>query len=188
VVGRLQADAHPGNYMLRPDGSVGFLDFGAVKAADRARRDDVVACARALCERDAPEVVRWLGRLGWINHAGELDPDMVLRHALIAAGWIYEDRDVTLTAERVAHTATAISDPRSEIFRVWRRENLPAEDLMFSRMDAGVVAVLAQLEATGNWNRMAREWWYGDEPRTDLGRAEWEYLRDRPLWRDPRSG
>jgi hypothetical protein len=59
---------------------------------------------------------------------------------------------------------------------------------MFSRMEAGVVSVLAQLNATANWNRMAREWWYGDDPQTDLGRAEWEFLKTRPLWRDPRAG
>jgi predicted unusual protein kinase regulating ubiquinone biosynthesis (AarF/ABC1/UbiB family) len=187
VVGRFNADAHPGNYLLRPDGSVGFLDFGAVKTVDRERRDLVVACARAISEGDAPAVVGWLERLGWLRHAGELDPEMVLRHVLVTSGWVFEDEEITLTAERIARAAVAVSDPRSEIFRVWRRENLPAEELMFARMDAGVVSVLAQLGATANWHRNAREWWYGDEPVTDLGRAEWEFLRDRPLWRDPRA-
>jgi predicted unusual protein kinase regulating ubiquinone biosynthesis (AarF/ABC1/UbiB family) len=188
VVGRFNADAHPGNYLLRPDGGVSFLDFGAVKAVDRARRELVIECARAIDRRDAPAVVAGLERLGWLNHAADLDPEMVLRHVLITSGWVYEDLDLTLTTERIARAATAIADPRSEVFRVWRHENHPAEDLMFSRMEAGVVSVLAQLNATANWNRMAREWWYGDDPQTDLGRAEWEFLKTRPLWRDPRAG
>ena len=34
------------------------------------------------------------------------------------------------------------------------------------------LAVLAQLRARANWHRIAREWMYGDEPVTELGRAE----------------
>jgi len=32
--------------------------------------------------------------------------------------------------------------------------------------------VLSQLHAKANWHRIAREWIYGDEPVTDLGRKE----------------
>ncbi len=112
---------------------------------------------------------------------------MIRRHVLLTSGWSFEDTRLTITAERVARAAAALSDPRSEVFRVWRRENLPAEELMFSRMDAGVVSVLAQLSATANWHRIAREWIFGDEPSTELGHAEWEFLSRRRLWRDPRG-
>jgi len=36
-------------------------------------------------------------------------------------------------------------------------------------------AVLSQLRASANWHRIAREWMYGDEPVTELGRAEAEF-------------
>ena len=39
----------------------------------------------------------------------------------------------------------AVSDPRSEFYRLMRRENLPANELMGRRMETGVLAVLAQL-------------------------------------------
>jgi hypothetical protein len=32
--------------------------------------------------------------------------------------------------------------------------------------------VLGQLRATNNWHRIAREWMYGDDPVTELGREE----------------
>jgi hypothetical protein len=53
-----------------------------------------------------------------------------------------------------------------------RRENLPANELMGRRMESGVLAVLGQLEATRNWYRIGREWWFGEEPATELGAQE----------------
>ncbi len=73
----------------------------------------------------------------------------------------------------------AVTDPRSEFFSLMRRENLPANELMGRRMESGVLAVLGQLRATRNWMRIGREWWFGDEPATELGREEWAYFERR---------
>jgi hypothetical protein len=37
---------------------------------------------------------------------------------------------------------------------------------------ASPAAVLGHLRVRGNWHRCARELWSGDEPATELGRAE----------------
>jgi hypothetical protein len=37
------------------------------------------------------------------------------------------------------------------------------------------LAVLSQLRASVNWHRIAREWMYGDEPVTELGREEADF-------------
>jgi hypothetical protein len=66
----------------------------------------------------------------------------------------------------------AMSDPRSDFYQLMRRENVPANELMGRRMEIGVLAVLGQLRARRNWHRIAREWWFGDEPATELGREE----------------
>jgi hypothetical protein len=42
-----------------------------------------------------------------------------------------------------------------------------------------VLAVLGQLRATRNWYRIGREWWFGEEPATELGREEWAYFESR---------
>ena len=65
---------------------------------------------------------------------------------------------------------SAISDPRSDFYALMRRENVPANELMGRRMEIGVLAVLGQLRARRNWHRIAREWWFGDAPETELGR------------------
>jgi hypothetical protein len=37
--------------------------------------------------------------------------------------------------------------------------------------------VLGQLRARANWHRITREWVYGDEPVTELGRQEAEFYK-----------
>ena len=64
-----------------------------------------------------------------------------------------------------------MSDPRSDFYALMRRENVPANELMGRRMEIGVLAVLGQLRARRNWHRIAREWWFGDEPSTELAGA-----------------
>ena len=42
-----------------------------------------------------------------------------------------------------------------------------------------MLAVLGQLGARRNWHRIAREWWFGDPPATELGRLEREFWAAR---------
>ena len=42
-------------------------------------------------------------------------------------------------------------------------------------MEVLTLAVIAQLQARGNFHRIAREWFYGDSPATELGRQEAEF-------------
>ena len=86
---------------------------------------------------------------------------------------------MTIDSRRVMEAIAAVSDPRSEFFDLMRRENVPANELMGRRMEVGVLAVLGQLEATRNWYRIGREWWFADEPATELGREEWAYFDKR---------
>jgi hypothetical protein len=46
-------------------------------------------------------------------------------------------------------------------------------------MESGVLAVLGQLQATRNWYRIGREWWFADPPATELGEEEWAYFEAR---------
>ena len=94
-----------------------------------------------------------------------------MEHVDAVGGWYWEDVEREITPEYVMGVITAISDPRSDFYALMRRENVPANELMGRRMEIGVLAVLGQLRARRNWHRIAREWWFGDEPATELGRA-----------------
>ena len=173
------ADAHPGNYLLMDDGKVAFLDFGMTKQLDQEQIELEIAAIEAVLDDDPDELVLALHELGFLHKPKKMDAEKLMAHVKAVGGWYLEDADVTVDSERVMRAIAAVSDPRSEFFDLMRRENLPANELMGRRMETGVLAVLGQLQATRNWNRIGREWWFADDPATELGREEWEYFESR---------
>jgi predicted unusual protein kinase regulating ubiquinone biosynthesis (AarF/ABC1/UbiB family) len=166
------ADAHPGNYLLLQNGRVAFLDFGMTKHLDRDQIQLEIAALEAIFDDDPEELRVALHDLGFLNDPRKVDAELLMEHVRAVGGWYMEDRDVTIDSARVMEAIAAVSDPRSSFYRVMRRENLPANELMGRRMESGVLAVLGQLEATRNWYRIGREWWFGEPPATELGELE----------------
>src|SRR5689334_17359923 len=170
------ADAHPGNYLLMEDGKVAFLDFGMTKQLDKEQIELEIAALEAAFEGDPERLRSALQELGFLANPKRIDAERLMEHVKEVGGWYMEDRELTIDSELVMRVISASSDPRSEFFDVMRRENLPANEMMGRRMEAGVLAVLGQLRATRNWWRIGREWWFCGEPATELGREEWAYF------------
>jgi predicted unusual protein kinase regulating ubiquinone biosynthesis (AarF/ABC1/UbiB family) len=166
------ADAHPGNYLLLADGRVAFLDFGMTKHLDQDQIELEIAALQAIFDDDPEELRVALHDLGFLNDPRKVDAELLMEHVRAVGGWYMEDREVTIDSARVMEAIAAVSDPRSSFYRVMRRENLPANELMGRRMESGVLAVLGQLQATRNWYRIGREWWFGEPPATELGAQE----------------
>src|SRR2546421_9459527 len=148
------ADAHPGNYLLLEDGRVAFLDFGMTK---RLTTQQIQLEQRAVdaAVNDDPEALRSaLHDLGFVNDPKKVDAERLMAHVKAVGGWYLADREVTVDPMWVMNVMTAVTDPRSEFYSLMRRENLPANELMGRRMEFGVLAVLGQLNATRNWNRI----------------------------------
>jgi predicted unusual protein kinase regulating ubiquinone biosynthesis (AarF/ABC1/UbiB family) len=173
------ADAHPGNYLSLPDGKVAFLDFGMTKQLDKEQIELEIAALEAAFEDDPEKVRRALGNLGFLHKPDRVDAERLMEHVRVIGGWYMVDREVTIDSELVMNAIAAVTDPRAGFYDLWRRENLPANELMGRRMETGVLAVLGQLRATRNWYRIGREWWFGEEPATELGREEWAYFESR---------
>jgi predicted unusual protein kinase regulating ubiquinone biosynthesis (AarF/ABC1/UbiB family) len=173
------ADAHPGNYLWMEDGRVAFLDFGMTKQLDTEQIELEIAAIEAVLEDDPERLRVALGDLGFLRRPKRFDAERLMQHVREVGGWYLDDREVTIDSDLVMRAIAAVSDPRSGFFDLMRRENIPANELMGRRMESGVLAVLGQLRATANWNRIAREWWFGDEPATELGRVEWEYFASK---------
>jgi predicted unusual protein kinase regulating ubiquinone biosynthesis (AarF/ABC1/UbiB family) len=166
------ADAHPGNYLLMDDGRVAFLDFGMTKHLDTEQIELEIAALEAIFDDEPERLRKALHDLGFLNNPQKIDAEQLMEHVKAVGGWYMEDREVTIDSRRVMDAITAVSDPRSEFFRLMRLENVPANELMGRRMESGVLAVLGQLEATRNWYRIGREWWFGEPPSTELGELE----------------
>jgi predicted unusual protein kinase regulating ubiquinone biosynthesis (AarF/ABC1/UbiB family) len=173
------ADAHPGNYLLLDDGRVAFLDFGMTKRLDveQIRLEEEVIKARL--DHDPERLRQKLHELGFLRDPQRIDAERLMAHVDAVGGWYLEDVEREVTSEYVMGVIAAMSDPRSHFYALMRRENVPANELMGRRMEIGVLAVLGQLRARRNWHRIAREWWFGDEPATELGRQEHEFWAKR---------
>jgi hypothetical protein len=49
----------------------------------------------------------------------------------------------------------------------------------FNRMSFGVASLLGRLEATANWQSIARELWEGAPSKTEIGKKEQAWLAEK---------
>ncbi len=182
------ADAHPGNYLLLGDGRVAFLDFGMTKRIDVEQIQLEIEVVKARMDGDPERLREKLHDLGFVKNPKRVDAERLMEHVDAVGGWYWDDAEKEIGPEYVMGVISAVSDPRSDFFSLMRRENVPANEVMGRRMEIGVLAVLGQLRAKRNWHRIAREWWFGDEPATELGREEWAFWDRRGgAWRPSRA-
>ncbi|HEY2159938.1 MAG TPA: AarF/ABC1/UbiB kinase family protein [Solirubrobacteraceae bacterium] len=168
-------DPHPGNSMLLADGRMAFLDFGLFKRMPPGTVELEIQVARAIIEGNAEEIMRLGAETGFFPEPERFDPEKVLEHFRAATAWYTEDEYVELTPEYATQVLIDMSDPRSQYFGQLRHESAPPDHLFGRRMEVLTLAVLSQLHARGNFHRIAREWFYGDDPATELGRQEAEF-------------
>jgi len=172
---QFSGDPHPGNYMLLADGRLAFLDFGLFKRMDAADVELELHCQRAVVEDDRETLHRLLAEAGFLPHPERVDRDVLMEYVRDSIWWYTTDEEIELTPEIATEVMIEASDPRSSHFRQMRHQDMRPEHLFGRRMEMLTLAVLGQLRARGNWHRIAREWMYGDEPVTELGRMEAEF-------------
>ena len=176
--GQFSGDPHPGNSMLLDDGRVAFFDFGLFKRMPPGSVELEIQVARAIIEGDTETIMRLGTETGFFPQPDKFNPDRVLAHFRAATSWYTVDREVELTPEYATQVLIDMSDPRSEYFGQLRHESAPPDHIFGRRMEVLTLAVIAQLHARGNFHRIAREWFYGDPPATELGRQEAEFYSD----------
>jgi predicted unusual protein kinase regulating ubiquinone biosynthesis (AarF/ABC1/UbiB family) len=172
---QFSGDPHPGNFLLQADGRVAFLDFGLFKRMDAGPVELELAVQRAVTVGDAAAVHELLAKSGFFPEPERVDPDELLAFARDAIWWYTTDEVVALSPEIATQVMIESSDPRSSHFRHMRHQDIRPEHLFGRRMEMLTLAVLSQLRAHANWHRIAREWMFGDEPVTELGRQEAEF-------------
>jgi predicted unusual protein kinase regulating ubiquinone biosynthesis (AarF/ABC1/UbiB family) len=170
--GQFSGDPHPGNSMLLDDGRMAFLDFGLYKRMPPGTVELEIEVARAIIEGDADTIMRLGTEVGFFSRPERFNPDRVLAQFRTTTSWYTCDREVQLTPDYATRVMIDMSDPRSEFFGDLRHESAPPDHIFGRRMEVLTLAVIAQLRSVGNFHRIAREWFYGDPPATELGQAE----------------
>jgi hypothetical protein len=181
-------DPHPGNYVLRPDGRVGFFDYGLLRDAGPQRVDAERAIAHAVRAGDAAELQAALVAGGYLRSDGQelVDGELVLKLMRRATRWyavpgqhrFSGERDRRGGERRPTDAERRPADPerQAQVKNQLSQFGLPAETALIRRMHAIVNVVLGQLRAGADWGAIAAEYLYGEPPATSLGEAEAEYF------------
>jgi predicted unusual protein kinase regulating ubiquinone biosynthesis (AarF/ABC1/UbiB family) len=172
----LNGDPHPGNSLFLDDGRVAFIDFGFFKRLSDTEVSQLLASTRATYENDADAL------FAVISDLGALPPDSNLAAPFLETyteifGWLLVDEPVTVDGAMTgAMMRSYMAMRNSEGFESL---TLPAEHFVLMRAVMLLIGLLGQLEATGCWLDVAREWLFGDAPATELGRLEAEFFGGR---------
>jgi len=174
---QFSGDPHPGNSLLLDDGRMAFLDFGLFKRIPAAVAEFELETQRLGGEGRSKELIDLLHKGGFIGDPSFYTEEKIMAQFQDLTWWYTTDEEILLTPEIATEVLIQMSDPRSRHWGSMRHETLPPDHLFGRRLETLTLAVLGQLRAKANWHRITREWVYGDEPVTELGRQEAEFYR-----------
>jgi predicted unusual protein kinase regulating ubiquinone biosynthesis (AarF/ABC1/UbiB family) len=177
-------DPHPGNYLLRSDGRVGFLDFGLLRDIDATRIAAEAAIAHAVRDGDAEGLKRALAVGGYLpgDRAESVDADFALRLMRHAIKWYAvpgEHRFSGSDESRRRERERPGDEERAVLKTQINQFTVPPEAILIRRMHGVVAIVLYALRAGADWGAIAGEYLHGAPPATPLGQAEADFLAGR---------
>lgn len=179
--GAFNGDPHPGNYLFHEDGTVTFLDFGLVKHFTDAELEMFGSMVKAAAvDHDAPLFRSILEDAGMLQRDAPVDTDEVGEYFSLFYDTVRTDAEMTWTREYANSVVRHTFDRSSPISQY---ATVPRAFVFIQRINLGLYALLGELEATGNYRRIASElWtWVDAPPSTELGEAEaaWRAARER---------
>jgi len=175
-------DPHPGNYLLRADGKVAFLDFGLLRDVSSERVEAERTIAMAVRNKDAEALKSALIAGGYLprDRADVVDPELALRMMRHATRWyaIPGFRRFGDDTRRRGRSRERDPDerPLTDVREQMNQFTLPPETVLIRRMHGIVGVVLWQLRAGADWGAIAAEYLQGEPPATPLGEAEADHF------------
>jgi predicted unusual protein kinase regulating ubiquinone biosynthesis (AarF/ABC1/UbiB family) len=165
-------DPHPGNYLFNPNGRVTFLDFGLVKHFRQEDMDHAARMIQSMLANDTAAYRRTVEALGMLQPDAPLSDDEVEEYFGYFYKLIREPGRHLITHEYAAGMVGQFFDLNAS--RVPKYANLLPEFVILQRINLGLYAILARLEANFDWLAMTNEIWpfANGEPSTALGREE----------------
>lgn len=180
--GFFNADTHPGNYAFREDGKVVFYDYGAVKEITREDWERFVGLTLPLAEGDVQGLFDECVRNGFVRRPDKVDPERLVEWLdMLVGNLLRTDAEIRITREMVGDAVASATDPSNDWYSLTRWINVDPESLLIGRMQVGIMAVLAKMDAAANWHRIAREWLCDEPAATPLGREDARFFDKRGL-------
>jgi predicted unusual protein kinase regulating ubiquinone biosynthesis (AarF/ABC1/UbiB family) len=174
------ADPHPGNYRFRPDGQVGFVDFGSVKVIPESQRRNANGLDRAAIDGRKHDVRDILVQIGMFAEDSTITVDEAYAwYSQIVHEWLAPQPFTFLpdTALRAIHSMVDARSPD----HVLRRITIPEHLVFLTRINFSVNAVCAALGATVHIRALVNDLDGVAAPITDLGRQHVSWARERSL-------
>ena len=169
-------DPHPGNYLFEPGGRVTFLDFGLVKRFTPSEVATFERMAQALVvNHDLPEYRSALEDAGVLKPGAPMSDERLVEYFGYFYDSVIDDREYTFTTTYASEAVNRLMPmPGTEFPEIRSFGNLPPAFVIIQRINLGMTAVLAHLNATANFRRIGEECWpFTDAPpSTELGRQE----------------
>ncbi len=162
-------DPHPGNYILLPDGAVGFVDYGCVAEFSDVAVAGFERILRAIMRGDIDEWRAAVEAVGILRPDAPFTTVELWEHMHWYWAPILED-GVTFTPELAAEMVRRNTQTTGIGGRINQHCNVPEGMVFLTRINFGLSGLLAQLRAQGPWQSIVREYIDGAPPATDLGR------------------
>jgi predicted unusual protein kinase regulating ubiquinone biosynthesis (AarF/ABC1/UbiB family) len=169
------ADPHPGNYHFHEDGSVTFLDFGCVKHLSDTQAAGITEIIRSVLRQDAGHLWNVYAGLG-VSFDGRNRPTpeefLAWYSGTVLFGVSRQPQPFTITPEFVARLIEHEFSPTGPSRDIVRSINTPGDFAFITRIDMGLMSVLAELRATADWLEIQNEQAFGAAPATPIGEAD----------------
>jgi predicted unusual protein kinase regulating ubiquinone biosynthesis (AarF/ABC1/UbiB family) len=174
-------DPHPGNYLLRTDGRVGFVDYGLLRHVSAERIAAERGIAAAVRDSDAAALQSALVSGGYLrsDRTDLVDAELALKLMRRATRWYAVPGQRRFSGEhgRRGQERRPVDEERqAQASEQLSQFTLPAETALIRRMHVIVNVVLGQLRAGADWGAIAAEYLHGEPPATPLGEAEAAYF------------
>ena len=172
-------DPHPGNYLFHRDGRVTFLDFGLVKHFTDSEMTTFIGMVKAAAyDHDDTRFRRILEEAGMLRPGCPAPDDEIGEYFSQFYESVRDDREMTWSSDYSSSIVRHTFDRSSPIAQY---ATVPKTFVFIQRINLGLYALLGELQATGNYRRIAEELWpfVQGPPSTPMAEREHAWLRDR---------
>ena len=165
-------DPHPGNYLFSPGGKVTFLDFGLVKRFTPAETSLFQQMITAMVlKRDRTRFRQVVEEAGLLQKGADVSVGEVDDYFSFYYRYLLTDERVTIDEHYASGGVAHLFNTNGEHSGLMEHLNVPAAFVILQRITLGLIGLLAELEASGNWRRVAEELWpfVAGPPSTPMG-------------------